>query len=227
MPEVDVAVIGDLHGRADLLEQMLTMLAKEASEAQVLCVGDYVDRGPDSKAVLQRLRSHSGNMICLLGNHEVMMLDFLEDPVEHGGRWLRNGGVTTLASFGINLDEGLGRAELLKARDALQAELGDGTRDWLDGLPIYWQSGNLLVTHAGPDPKLPIDRQDEASFLWGHNRFLRDARNDDLWVAHGHWIKDRGTCASARIAVDTGAWTTGKLTAAFIQKDGSVRFIST
>ena len=225
-PELPVAVIGDIHGRADLLGALIGKIAKIAPDSALVFVGDYVDRGPDSRGVVSKLRDLD-NAICLRGNHEAMLLEFLDDPIEKGGRWLRNGGVETLASFGISLGEDSNANEVLNASKSLQNSLADGGEAWLRALPVFWQSGNLLVTHAGPDPAAPISGQPERNFLWGHRRFLRDNRTDGIWVAHGHWVRDHAKYGDGRIGVDTGAWASGRLTAALINPDGTVQFIDT
>ena len=222
-----VAVVGDIHGRLDLLDLLLDKLANQASGAKLVFVGDYVDRGPDVRAVIDRLRALGDDAVCLKGNHEAMLLEFLDDPIELGGRWLRNGGDRTLASYGITLRENSSVDEVRAASSALRIALADGAESWLRGLPLFWQSGTLLVTHAGPDPALPIKGQKDEVFFWGHDRFLRNPRSDGIWVAHGHWIRERPSCIDGRIAVDTGAWTTGRLTAAVIGVDGSVKFVAT
>lgn len=223
-PEIPLAIIGDIHGRADLLDKILANVSQEAPKARSVFVGDYVDRGPQSAAVLTRLRSLSG-AVCIRGNHETMLLEFLENPIETGGRWLRNGGSQTLASYGIELAENSGLDEIQAAQQELKQVLADGSEKWLRGLPLFWRSGNLLITHAGPDPAKSIKAQDDKNFLWGHPRFLRDERSDGLWVAHGHWVRDRPDVSNGRINVDTGAYKTGRLTAALVSKDGQIKFI--
>ena len=223
-PDEPLAVIGDIHGRVDLLNRMLANLDKNHPGSRKIFVGDYVDRGPDSRAVLERLHGLT-DAICLLGNHEQMLLDFLDSPAENAPRWLRNGGRETLASYGIDLP-GDDPDEIVEAKRKLVSAATNGTFDWLRTLPLHWQSGNLLVTHAGPNPAEPIETQPDFVFTWGHSRFLREVRSDGLWVAHGHWVQDRPVIADGRIAVDTGAWFSGRLTAALIQPDGETRFLS-
>ncbi|MEE9387851.1 MAG: metallophosphoesterase [Paracoccaceae bacterium] len=222
-PETPVAVIGDIHGRADLLNALLAVLAKQAPGHHMIFVGDYVDRGPDSAAVIEKLRTIR-NATCLCGNHEMMMLEFLDDPIAKGGRWLRNGGIATLNSYGITLADN-SSTDIIAASTQLRTRLADGTENWLRALTVSWQSGNLLVTHAGPDPAQPIPGQEDDVFLWGHKRFLRDPRHDGIWVAHGHWARKAATVADGRIGVDTGAWSSGILTAALITPDGDVNFV--
>ena len=217
-------MIGDIHGRADLLDTLLTKISQQAPDAKLIFVGDYIDRGPDSRPVIDKLRTLP-DAICIRGNHETMLLEFLDTPIESGGRWLRNGGAQTLASYDITLSENASRQDVLAARQNLHAALSDGTEIWLRALPLHWRSGNLLVTHAGPDPARPIAAQDDDVFLWGHSRFLRASRTDGLWVAHGHWIRGRPSLTDGRINVDTGAWKSGRLTAVLISTDGQVKFI--
>ena len=222
-PDRPLAVIGDIHGRADLLDQLLQRLAREAPGARLVTVGDYVDRGAESRAVIARLRGLDG-ALCLRGNHEQMLLDFLDAPIEAGARWLRNGGVATLASYGIALDVTGSHDDIMRARDTLRAAMADDAA-WLAALPLFWQSGDVLICHAGPDPALPVPGQPDEHFLWGHPRFLRDARADGLWVAHGHWIQERAHVRGRRIAVDTGAWHSGRLSAAVLVPGRKPRFV--
>ncbi len=223
-PDEPLAVIGDIHGCADLLGRLLDRLDRNHPDARRVFVGDYVDRGPDSRQVLDLLRNKE-DAVCLIGNHEEMMLEFIDQPAEGAVRWLRNGGQATLASYGIGLDRHATEAEVLSASRELKAALADGTEDWLRSLPLFWQSGTVVVTHAGPDPARPIAGQPDNVFTWGHNRFLRQARSDGLWVAHGHWIQDRPVFGDSRISVDTGAFATGRLTAAIVAPDGQVSFL--
>lgn len=217
-PAEPLAVVGDIHGRADLLDKLLTRLETAHPDARRIFVGDYVDRGPDSRAVLDRLQSLP-DALCLRGNHEEMLLDFLDCPGELAERWLRNGGRQTLASYGIDLTE-----DVAAANAAFASALSDGTADWLRALPLYWQSGNVVVTHAGPNPAEQVAGQPDSVFTWGHSRFLRQPRGDGLWVAHGHWVQERANATEGRIAVDTGAVFTGRLTAAIIEPSGTVEF---
>lgn len=257
-PETPVIVLGDIHGRSDLLDDMLQRLETEApSEAHLVCVGDYIDRGDDSAAVLRMVQAlqqavPEGVMVCLMGNHERMLLDFLDAPEAVGPRWIRHGGLQTLASFQVALGPGLGpvtgepvsgaasgatparnsapEAEAARdwpaIRDALRAALGPALEAWLRALPLSWQSGNLFVAHAGADPARPISEQEPGGLLWGGAGFYDTPRDDGVWVAHGHVITPEAQAVNGRIPVDTGAYATGRLTAALIA-DGSVRFCQT
>lgn len=225
-PERPCAVIGDVHGRDDLLARLAAELAERAPEAQVVLVGDLIDRGERSAEVLRRV-AERGDWLCLRGNHEAMCLEFLDEPDRHGPRWLLNGGLQTLASFGIGgLTERSRGGALLEARDRLQVAMGEALIGWMQGRPLLWRSGNVVVTHAGADPGRSIEAQEEQVLLWGHPRFTEAPRQDGLWVVHGHTILPRPIMEEGRIAVDTGAYATGRLTAALIG-DGSLDFVST
>lgn len=215
--------IGDIHGRVDLLTSLLRQLD---SGLPVIFVGDYVDRGENSAEVLRVVRGRRG-ALGLKGNHEVMMLDFLENPKRNGPNWLRNGGLQTLASFGVaGLTDTSGGDELKAARDALATAMGQGLINWLKARPLFYRSGNVAVVHAGADPGVDIEDQDETHLLWGHPDFARRARPDGLWIVHGHRIVDVPRADNGVISIDTGAYATGRLTAALIAPDG-VDFVST
>lgn len=228
-PARPVCMVGDIHGRADLLDRLLEIIAAESGDPVLIFAGDYIDRGPDSAAVLERLAGLGA--VCLMGNHERMLLDFLDAPAQAGVRWLGNGGAETLASFGVG-QRGGGRSGASSAGDrlaglaaALRAALPPGQEAWLRGLPLWWQGEGLGVVHAGADPDLPLERQTETALLWGHRGFHRP-RADGLWIAHGHVIVEEPRAEAGRIAVDTGAWRTGRLTGAWIA-GGAVRFLQT
>lgn len=216
-PDTPFSAIGDIHGRADLLERAL------ARDGQIICVGDYIDRGEESAEVL-RMLSAQPDIICLSGNHEEMMLNFLAHPVESGGQWLRYGGLQTLASFGVaGASESIGKDALVELRDQLQNAMGAEIIAWLNGLPRSWQSGNVAVVHAGADPAVAINTQLPKTLHWGHPEFEERTRKDGVWVVHGHTIVDTPTQKAGRIAIDTGAYATGKLTVVHV-RDGKAEF---
>ena len=225
-PEQPLAVIGDVHGRDDLLAQLAAEVASSAPTAQVVLVGDLIDRGERSAQVLHRV-SERGDWLCLRGNHEAMCLEFLDDPERFGPRWLGNGGLQTLASFGIGAVSQQSRGGALRqARDRLEVAMGDKLIGWLRKRPLHWRSGNVVVVHAAADPGRPIEGQSEQVLLWGHPRFAEEPRQDGLWVVHGHTILPQPVVRKGRIGLDTGAYATGRLTAALIGP-GSITFVST
>lgn len=211
-PDAPFLVIGDLHGRADLLQRFFDT----APDFPIVCVGDYVDRGPDSAAVLRMLHARP-DVICISGNHEAMLLRFLDSPEDHGRVWMHNGGLQTLASFGVSgLSETSSGPALRRARDQLYKEMGTELIDWLRALPTYSMTGNFAVVHAGADPALPISSQSKRVLHWGHPAFVTTPRSDGVWVIHGHTIVAEPQSEAGRIAIDTGAYATGRLTAALI-----------
>jgi serine/threonine protein phosphatase 1 len=246
-PDRPLYLVGDIHGRADLLQRLFELIDADQADRGLdhplaVFLGDYVDRGADSRRVLQSLHAMAaalaadpaaeGEMLCLMGNHERMLLDFLDAPIETGPRWLRNGGVQTLESFGLEgVDETAGPEVLEAARDALAEAMGmgdpSGLEAWLRGLPLIAQSGNIAMVHAGCDPSRTIDDQRPGTLLWGHPEFLIRPRRDGLWVAHGHTIVSRPAVVEGRIALDTGAWFSDRLTAAILVAGEPVRFLST
>ncbi|GGD29920.1 metallophosphoesterase [Sinisalibacter lacisalsi] len=228
-PDERLAVVGDIHGCAALLDRLLDLIGADAP-ARLVFVGDYIDRGEDSAGVLERLhalaRDDGAPAMFLKGNHEEMMLRFLDDPGAQAAGWLRNGGLQTLASYGIG---GLGAApdesRALKARDDLARALGPEKLAWLRGLPLSFVSGNVAVVHAAANPSKSIDAQSEQALLWGHPDFARTPRRDGLWVVHGHTIVDAVTAEAGRIGVDTGAYATGRLSAAVLER-GDMRVLT-
>uniref|UniRef100_UPI003D6A38AB metallophosphoesterase n=1 Tax=Planktotalea sp. TaxID=2029877 RepID=UPI003D6A38AB len=206
-PIAPFIAIGDIHGRLDLLSKLLS----EAPKVQIVLVGDYVDRGDDSAGVL-RLLSTRPDLICLSGNHEELMLKFIDAPQTHGSHWLRYGGLQTLASYGIaGMTETSSPEAMSEARDALLSAMGEDMLNWLRARPTHWQSGNVAVVHAGADPKIPVTEQSYRTLHWGHPDFRKSPRNDGVLVVHGHTIVDAPQNTNGRISIDTGAYATGRL----------------
>lgn len=226
-PDQTFYAIGDIHGCDRLLTDLLTRVENQnEAGCPVVFLGDYVDRGPDSAAVVSRLydlsRDAAYPVTCLMGNHEKMLLEFIDDPVGEGLRWLRHGGIETLKSFGLtSVTANSDMEDLMEVADALEAALPDGLQAWLRALPLQWRSGNVVCVHAAMNPTRGPDEQSSRTLLWGHND--HSPRTDDIWVVHGHTIVKEPVAKNGRIAVDTGAYQSGRLTATEIQS-GSCRF---
>ncbi|MHA6265719.1 metallophosphoesterase [uncultured Aliiroseovarius sp.] len=230
-PEVPFCVVGDVHGRADLLERIEDHIVRHYPGVITVFVGDYIDRGEDSARTLNLLASGSDSgsqpVVCLRGNHEEMLLSFLDDPVGSGRHWLQHGGLQTLASFGVSWVAPTSPDDALCfTRDTLARCMGADLIDWLRARPALWQTGNVAVAHAGADPSRPFAAQSEANLIWGHPSFRRSPRKDGIWVAHGHIAHETAHHRAGRIAVDTGAFATGLLSGAFIAP-GHIEFFST
>jgi serine/threonine protein phosphatase 1 len=190
-----------------------------AGRARLIFAGDLIDRGPGSAAVLARVQAlcEQGRALALMGNHERMMLDFLDAPARIGPLWLANGGDATLQSLGVTAHRAPDMAALAQA---LRAALPPGQEAWLRALPLSWREGALAVSHAGADPALPFETQDDRVLLWGHRDFPRRMRGDGVWIVHGHVIAAQVTAEAGRIGTDTGAFATGRLSAAWLDRDG-------
>ncbi len=234
-PDTLFYAVGDIHGRVDLLEPLLEKIDADqavhgaGTPPPLVFLGDYVDRGDHSAQVLEKLfalaRDFPDQVVCLMGNHERMMLEFLDDPAGRGTRWLRNGGLQTLASYRIGgLGERAGGEELMEACEALEQALPKGMEAWMRALPLRWQSGNICCVHAAMDPHLAPEDQARRTLLWGHPDFFTQAREDGVWAVHGHTIVANPERAGGRIAIDTGAYYSGRLTAAAISA-GECRFL--
>ncbi|MEM8785571.1 MAG: metallophosphoesterase family protein [Pseudomonadota bacterium] len=223
-----VYAIGDIHGCVDLLEDLLETISADAAqvprvEKYILCLGDYVDRGPQSAAVIARLRSgvDGFDLITLSGNHETMMVDALSggDPqaVHH---WLANGGAPTLVSYGVDphyvIDVGVRHLP-----SVLRADL-----EWMRDLPLAIQfdtpDGAFFFVHAGVRPGMPLDSQTVDDVLWIREPFLRYTGDFGARIVHGHTPVGPEVLWN-RINLDAGAFMHGALYAAALDCEHSVR----
>ena len=225
--------IGDVHGRADLLARMLDRLEQEfravdAPAPILVFLGDFVDRGPDSRDVIDLLvtgRPEGFDRHFLKGNHEAAMLAFLDDPVA-GKAWLNHGGLETLASYGVRPlpTQGCGPADLKRAGAALRERIPIEHRQLLEALERYIVFGDYCFVHAGVDPARKIEAQSDADLFWIRRRFLDDNRALPFKVVHGHTPVDAPHHDRRRIGLDTGAYFSGVLSAARFEND-KVSFI--
>jgi serine/threonine protein phosphatase 1 len=218
-----VYAIGDVHGRADLLSALLAQIQEDARRLNfgerplLVLLGDYVDRGPDSRAVLDMLlslqRSDAFDLIALKGNHEAALLKFLLNA-DYGPSWVRYGATATLASYGVagprlNSD----RDGWLQAHSAFVERLPPAHLELLWSLPPMAVIDDYAFVHAGVDPYRPMDEQDEGDMLWIRDPFLQDDTPLEKVVVHGHTPSEQPFSGRRRIGVDTGAYATGVLTA--------------
>ncbi len=224
MPEETcVYAIGDIHGRADLLEELLRRIEAHAAaypgfRKVLITLGDYVDRGADSKGVIDRLLSLPSGFrpVFLKGNHEDLMLRFLAQPAD-GGVWFMNGGLSTMHSYGVPVADGWDVDRAKELRDALANAMPRAHVDFLRGLELHHAEGDFLFVHAGVRPGVPIDRQDPDDLMWIREEFLRSDRDHGKVVVHGHSVAFRPEVfpsaeRPSRIGIDTGAYATEQLT---------------
>jgi len=222
-----VYAIGDIHGRVDLLDRLLTTIAKDARNKTaprrklLITLGDYIDRGPDSAGVIERLSTlhqqapfKNFELRFLKGNHEHLMQRFL-DGRDDGRMWLGCGGVETLKSYGAKWTP----------RDAA-ARIPKHHRKFLDDLVLTHQEGHYLFAHAGVRPGVALDQQRAQDILWIRDRFLNARDSFGAVVVHGHTPVDTPDVLKNRIAIDTRAWASGTLTALALEDTGQ-RFLST
>ena len=225
--------VGDIHGRADLLARMLDRLEAEAAahphlQPIVVFLGDYVDRGLESAKVIDMLlsgRPHGFERHFLRGNHEQAMQAFMRDP-DQGRAWLAYGGAETLLSYRVKpVFVEAPAAALQTAAKALEASMPDAHKEFLDSLAPAITIGDYFFVHAGVDPDRGIDDQTEHDLYWIRQRFLSDTRRWDKIVVHGHSPVKEAFRDHRRVAIDTGAYATGRLTAARLEAN-QVAFIS-
>lgn len=215
--------IGDIHGRADLLAELQQTILADAADfdgrCQLLYLGDYVDRGEQSRQVLDLLTAGPPTgfeQIHLLGNHEQAMLDFLLDPVAMAG-WLTWGGSATLRSYGIHVGLVGSRQELLAARDRLAAKLPQSHHALLESCLPAHAEGSYYFVHAGVRPGVPLEKQAIEDQLWIREEFTHSQANHGAIVVHGHSISEQVEFRPNRIGIDTGAFCTGVLTALVLE----------
>ena len=213
-----VYAIGDIHGMDDLLARMLVAIAADMPDKTtpytVVFLGDVVNRGPQTRQVLQRLiagPAHAASRwIVLRGNHEQAMLDALTRADEDGfRRWLRRGGMRTLASYGgTRKDASPSRARALVGEDHL---------DFLASLPLTHVAGDHLFVHAGVAPGVSLAEQSPATLMNIRGAFLRKRHRLPYTVVHGHTpTTGEPLIGPGRIGVDSGACVTGILTSIVI-----------
>jgi serine/threonine protein phosphatase 1 len=216
-----IYAVGDIHGRADLLSEITVRIDDDIRRRPIahtveVYLGDYVDRGPHSRAVIDLLavRLVANHAVCLRGNHEAVMEGFLQDPaiLQY---WEPLGGMQTLASYGIELHANADTALDLQRRflDAFPRahEL------FMQCLRNQFSCGDFLFVHAGIRPDVPIEQQDVNDLIWIRNEFLESSRDHERFIVHGHTPVPHPDIRHNRINIDTGAWRTGTLTCIAIE----------
>ena len=192
-------VIPDLHGRFDLLREALAKIADHAGSnpGTIVALGDYVNKGPDSRLVVERMRAgmfDGWRFVSLKGNHDAMMVEALRDHSKMDG-WIGKGGDATIKSYGGD-PSGIPEADVA----------------WLDGLPLIHTDAHRIFVHAGVDPGVPLDAQAEHTLLW--KRYPKGYKGGfgDRHVVHGHnSFADGPELYEGRTNLDTVAWRTGRL----------------
>lgn len=219
-PGVAVYAVGDIHGRHDLLGALHARIVADAQDRVttrrvIVYLGDYIDRGPDSRAVIDLVRSdlpQGFEKVRLRGNHEDLLIRFLHDP--HAGRhWLLNGGETTLASYGIDVAAEMATGDMQALQQRLHHRIPHRHRDFLEETQLSYRLGDYFFTHAGVRPGVPLDRQRAKDLLWIREDFLDTTVDHGAFVVHGHTPVLEPEIKSNRAGIDTGAVFSGRLTA--------------
>lgn len=213
-----VYCVGDVHGRHDLLQALHQMIETDAAaydgDKTVIYLGDLVDRGMDSREVVDELlqRPLPGfESIHLLGNHEQTLLDFMKYPQQAAG-WLSWGGRETLASYGVKMPVGMTKPDVDQIRDELQSCIPEAHVEFLRKMPLFHVFGDYVFVHAGIRPGVPLQEQSDSDLLWIRDEFIEDESEHGFVVVHGHTISEDVQFRQNRIGIDTGAFRTGVLT---------------
>lgn len=233
-----IYAIGDVHGRADVLADLLATVKKDAeglgaSERELIFLGDYVDRGPDSRGVIEQILALDGepgvSVLALKGNHEEAMLEFMKDA-SFGPVWAQHGGGATLRSYGVEPPANrMDDTQWQRAQGELAAAMPAEHKRFLEGLTTHCKRGDYVFVHAGIRPGVPLEEQTERDMLWIRREFLEHGKPLGHVVVHGHTPESQPFAGPHRIGVDTGAYYSGRLTAvrlwgnerSFVQAHGS------
>jgi serine/threonine protein phosphatase 1 len=225
-------VIGDIHGRLDLLDHMIEMIDLDVQEYGgdnlIVTLGDYIDRGPDSRGVLDRLLNNPfpGRYVALRGNHETLLESFLKTPALFGPNWSRLGGLETIKSFGITVKSRMNARHFDHAAAQLRATLSSKQSEFLDSLKMSLTVGRYFLCHAGVRPGITLELQSDDDLLWIRDEFLNSQLDFGKIVIHGHTPTEKPEVLTNRINIDTGAFVTGRLTCVVLEEEKH-RFIST
>lgn len=221
-----IYAVGDIHGHLDKLDAALERITRDGgADAKVVFLGDLVDRGPDSRGVIDRLMTglqEGRDWTVLRGNHDRMMSYWLSEDIKPdpqlllGYHWLddRIGGLDTLASYGVTVPDG---ARYYQVHPEAQQAVPTAHRDFLDGLPYHHLHGDLLFVHAGVRPGLPLAEQSNDDLCWIRREFL-DYSDPHPWlVVHGHTHRPTPEHRGNRVNLDSGACHGRALTAAVFE----------
>jgi len=223
-------VIGDVHGRLDLLEELLAKIHAElqhrpAPKTLLVFVGDLIDRGPSSAQVIERLRTYRRvgiRPIFLLGNHEEVLLRILGGEAELITKWRWFGGSECLRSYDVD-PEVLGRLSDVDALTVVRNAIPREHVEFLESFVDSCRFGDFLFVHAGIRPGIELEQQQQSDLRWIREPFLLDESDHGFIVVHGHTISEQVDERSNRVGIDTGAYRTGVLTALVVE--GSERWL--
>jgi serine/threonine protein phosphatase 1 len=217
--------IGDIHGRSDLLDRMVAEISDDfarnpARDAMIVTLGDYIDRGPDSRGVIERLTRNPFPMplVALRGNHEAVLEEFLRDP-SIADDWRHLGGLETLHSYGVDVAPLMRGRGYEAAAEALRRALPETHVAFLASLKSMLSSGRYFLCHAGVRPGVSLAHQREEDLLWIRDEFLDSNADFGKVIVHGHTPVAEPQLRPNRISIDTGAFISGCLTCAVLEEN--------
>lgn len=228
-PGTRVYAVGDIHGCLDLLERLVARIerdaAKSTAQLHLVFLGDYVDRGSDTKGVvdfLLRIPDRFSTRF-IRGNHDQSLLDFLDSPATYR-EWRDFGATETLRSYGVPPPVSPDLPDLIQARDQLARAIPNEHMRFFTSLLASFEIGDYLFVHAGLRPQVDIAKQTLRDMMWIRDDFLLSTEDFGKIIVHGHSPQADPVHRDNRIGVDTGAYLTGRLTAAVLEGT-SVRFV--
>jgi serine/threonine protein phosphatase 1 len=220
---VRIYAIGDIHGCADLLKQLFTVIDADLARSRPphpihVFLGDYVDRGPQSRQTLDLLieRSKRHQTVFLKGNHEAFLVESLDQPTRFQ-EWRKYGGLQTLVSYGLKPSLNPDVAEQAELMRQLKYVLPEAHNQFLKRLRLTYTCGDFFFVHAGVRPGVRLSRQREADLLWIRDAFLESEEDFGKYIVHGHTPVREPDVRPNRINIDTGAYATGNLTLLTVQ----------
>ena len=217
LAEVRIYAIGDIHGRLDLLNELLARITSDIAlrpTARPLYVflGDYIDRGSASRETIDRLIEHgkTHESIFLKGNHELIAIKCLSDRGLFD-QWLRLGGLETLVSYGVPAETLANGKQIAELQSAFHGALPQAHFRFFRDLKNSFECGDFFFAHAGVKPNVELSRQKENDLLWIRGEFLTSKDDFGKIVVHGHTPAREIEVGPNRINIDTGAFATGRL----------------
>jgi len=223
-PGERVYAIGDVHGRLDLLRKLMGRIFEDMSRGtdttknmRIIFLGDLIDRGPDSKDCLQYVQGymHDHGAELILGNHEELFLRSIKGDPQAQELWLKHGGLDTLRSFDVApLEEG---EDSFDFGERLSKQVNPELLEMLEAAPTTLRSGDYLFAHAGVRPGVSLKNQEDFDLFFIREEFTKSKRWHGAMIVHGHTIEESVRIYPNRIAVDTGAFRTGLLSAIRLQ----------
>ena len=221
-----IYAVGDVHGCLAQLRHMLAMIdadlqQRPVEDHRVIFVGDYSDRGPDSKGVvyaLMGLTARDKRVICLRGNHDMFVHNFLRDPHEHGPMFYRNGGAATLRSYGSRARDAFPEpVELHQVHVFAELLVNWHHLNFLGHLPTSVSFGDYFFCHAGVRPGVPLDEQSDDDLVWIRDDFLGHKGLYEKVIIHGHTSRSNIDVQPNRINLDTKCHASGTLSAVVLE----------